>query len=67
MPGTVGSDKEDDMGPIIVMALTVVTLCWAVAYDGMENGERTCARRPGRFVASPADTALTEWSHGTGR
>ena len=30
MKGTVGSDKEDDMGPIIVVALTIVTLCWGV-------------------------------------
>ena len=28
MNGTVGSDKEDDMGPIIMMALTIVTLWW---------------------------------------
>ena len=27
-------------------------------YDGMENGERTCAPRTGRFIASYTDQAV---------
>ena len=36
------------------------------AYGGMENGERTCAPRPARFIASYTDTAVIGWLHGTG-
>jgi hypothetical protein len=33
------------------------------AYNGMENGERTCAPR---LIASYIDQALTDWLQGTG-
>ena len=49
--GQHGTDNRDGTGNSDAML--------GSAYDGMENGERTCAPRPGRFIASLTDTALT--------
>ena len=55
------------MDQVILVVLAIGSLCWGLTRYTMENGERTCARRPRLLIASLADTSLTESSNGTGR
>ena len=67
MKGTVGIDKEGDMEQMILVVLAIVALCWGLRATPWKTVKARVRVRPGRIVASLAETPLIGSSNGTGR